>query len=74
MTTLRDPYAASATADLPVRITRKGAAEFLGCSERQVDRLIRAGDLVATQHVKGTTSRVYVCRDSVEEYLAKSRV
>jgi excisionase family DNA binding protein len=53
----------------PARLSVREVAAELRCSERQVRRLIAAGQLNASRFTKGGSSRVMVARASLERLI-----
>jgi hypothetical protein len=57
---------------LPHNVRKRGAADFLGVSTRTISRMIATGELVAFQRQPGSTSPVFVPRESIREHLLRS--
>ena len=56
---------------LPALVPYQDAAQFLGCSTKHLRELRKRGELICLQRLAGTTSPVFVLRESIAEYLER---
>lgn len=57
----------------PLLVTRRDAAEMLGCSERQIDVLRASGHLEAVRLTDSPTSAIRITYASLLAYVASLR-